>query len=290
MSKFRISALILALTLVFTAFGCEKTSTATTGETPSDAGISVIVTTDALYEIVSAIGGDYIEVTNLLSGGEEIHHFEPTARDAEALSKASLIFRNGLGLDDWASELAGKTEVFAAAEGLDSIIDGDPHVWLSPKFAAAMSNEICRKLTGLFPESASVFEQNNAELCGQLALLSVEFSSKFAGARLDTFVTGHAALGYLALEFGLTQKSVSDVFSSGEPTAQQLMELTDFCNENGVKYVLSESAAPLAVSETLARECGAEVLSVYMMESAEGDASFLTRMRHNLETVLKAVE
>ena len=281
LSRLLKSALLAALALLIGTTGC--------GKTAADTSQAVIVTTDALYEIVSAVGGDRIAVTNLLAGGEEIHHFEPTARDAAALADAALIIYNGLGLDDWAAELSGKTEAFAVAAEMSSLIEGDPHVWLSPKFAAAMANEICQKLTALYPKSASVFEQNSAVFCSQLAALSVEFSPQFEAARLDTFVTGHAALGYLAVEFGLTQKSVADVFSSGEPTPKQLIELASFCNENGVKYVLSESNAPLAVSETLANECGAEVLHVYMMESAEGGMSFLLRMRHNLETVLKAV-
>ena len=281
MTRLRKRALFAVLALLLCGAGCEKVE--------PGAAQSVVVTTDALYEIVSAVCGDEIEVTNLLSGGEEIHHFEPTARDAESLANASLIIYNGLGLDDWAAALSGKTEAFAVTSQMSGLLDGDPHVWLSPKSATTMANEICRRLTVVFPDSASVFEQNCVAFCLELRALSDEFAPQFENARLDTFVTGHAALGYLAAEFGLTQKSVSDVFSSSEPTAQQLMELADFCNANGVKYVLSESNAPLAVSETLANECGAEVLPVYMMESVEDGLSFLTRMRHNLETVLKAV-
>ena len=299
MSKNRIFALIAALALTLGIVGCNNrksdTELVTTNAALVDTGTAttttgaVIVTTNALFEIVSAIGGDEIEVTSLLSGGEEIHHFEPTARDAEALADAELIIYNGLGLDDWAVELSGKTEAFAVTSEMSGLLDGDPHVWLSPKSATTMANEICRKLTELYPESANVFEQNNAAFCLELRALSDEFAPSLENARLDTFVTGHAALGYLAAEFGLTQKSVADVFSSGEPTPKQLMELADFCNGNGVKYVLSESAAPLAVSETLANECGAEVVPVYTMESVEDGLSFLARMRHNLETVLKAV-
>ena len=287
MSKSRIFVFITALLLLFTAAGCEKSGG--TGD-QSAAAQSVIVTTDALYEIVSTVAGDKLEVTKLLSGGEEIHHFEPTARDAEALAEADLIICNGLGLDDWAAELAGKTDVFAAAGDLqDALIEGDPHVWLSPKFAAELARSICTRLSVLSPENADAFALNCSVFYAALEALSYEFAPQFAEARLDTFVTGHAAFAYLAAEFNLTQKSVSDVFSSSEPTAQQLMQLADFCNDNGVKYVLSESAAPLAVSETLAKECGAEVLPVYMMESSEGGLSFVARMRSNLEAVLLAV-
>ena len=282
MNQLRKFALIASLALLFIGAGCERTE--------SGASQTVIVTTDALHEIVSAVVGDRFEATNLLSGGEEIHHFEPTARDAEALAGAALIIYNGHGLDDWAAELAGKTTTFAVTSEMTGLIEGDPHVWLSPAYAGAMADALCQRLTELDPDGADVFDKNCAAFRAELQSLSSEFQPKFAAARLDTFVTGHAALGYLAAEFGLTQKSVSDVFSSGEPTAKQLIALADFCNANGVKYVLSESSAPLAVSRTLADECGAEVLSVYMMESVEDGLSFLTRMRHNLETLLKAVE
>lgn len=281
MNKLRIVASAVLLALLVCAAGCGKSEAA---------GNTLIVTTDALYEIVSVVAGDRFEVVRLLSEGEEIHHFEPTAQDAKALADAGLIIYNGLGLDDWAGELAGETEAFAVTTDslMAGFIDGDPHVWLSPEYAGQMANAICGKLKEIDPDGRAVYDENSKDFQDMLSSLSNEFAPKFAEARLDTFVTGHAALAYLASEFGLTQKSVSDVFSSSEPTAQQLMELTDFCNENGVKYVLSESSAPLAVSETLASECGAEVLPVYMMESAEG-GTFLERMRHNLEAVLQAL-
>ncbi|NLB29911.1 MAG: zinc ABC transporter substrate-binding protein [Clostridiales bacterium] len=78
MSKIRVFAFLSALALLLGAYGCG-------GGGDAGAAKVVIVTTDALYEIASAVGAGRIEVTSLLSGGAEIHNFEPAVSDQKRL-------------------------------------------------------------------------------------------------------------------------------------------------------------------------------------------------------------
>ncbi|MFH1512629.1 MAG: zinc ABC transporter substrate-binding protein, partial [Bacillota bacterium] len=88
--------------------------------------------------------------------------------------------------------------------------------------------------------------------------------------------------GYLCRDFGLTQNSVEDVFAEGEPSAQQLAELVDYCRANGVTTIFAEEMASPEISETLANEVGANVKTIYTIESAEDGLSYLERMEANL--------
>jgi zinc transport system substrate-binding protein len=83
----------------------------------------------------------------------------------------------------------------------------------------------------------------------------------------------------------LEQNSVEDIFAEGEPSAQQLAELVDYCLENNVTTVFAEELASPDVSETLANEVGAKVETIYTIESAEDSKSYLERMRENLEKI-----
>jgi zinc transport system substrate-binding protein len=277
-------AIIIAASVLLTLAACAK-------KPPDDGKLHVVVTTDALYELVSIVGGDRVSVTNI-SNGAEPHDFEPKPRDIAAIQSSGLFVYNGLGLDTWADELdvPNKCEAtwFAAMLSSTWPMD-DPHMWLSPFSVCLMASSICTKLKELEPENEELFKANFKAFEAEMNALREEFGPKFDAAPNKTFVTGHAALGYLAQNFGLEQKSVEDVFASGEPTAKQLAELADYCNANGIKTILAEEAASKAVSETLARECGAQIAIIYTMERAEDGLGFAERMRRNLETVLSAL-
>ncbi len=53
-------------------------------------------------------GGDRVEVTSLLSGNESPHTYEAKPQDAALLARADILFRVGLGLEDWLDAPAGK--------------------------------------------------------------------------------------------------------------------------------------------------------------------------------------
>jgi zinc transport system substrate-binding protein len=95
-------------------------------------------------------------------------------------------------------------------------------------------------------------------------------------------VTGHAAFGYLCRDMGLVQNSVQDIYAEGEPSAQQLAALVEYCRENHVTTIFAEEMASPAVSQTLADEVGAGLETIYTMESTEDGKSYLERMEDNL--------
>ena len=313
----KLTSIILAAGVLFTLAACARSVEKGGGEE-----LSVVVTTDALYELVTIIGGGRIAVLNLV-GNAEPHDFEPKPRDLEVAMSADLFIYNGLGLDDWAERINVANKLAASDAAAHPLEIGaehdhghdhddhdhddeeehdghdhghhhheggyDPHLWLSPSEAADMAVLIANRLAELDETGREEYLASCGVFVAQMDALSQEFAEKFAASQRKTFVTGHAALGYLARYFGLTQLSVSDVFASGEPTAKQLAELAVFCRENNVSVVLAEEAPSKDATLTLARECGASVVVIYTMERAEDGLGFVERMRHNLESVLLAL-
>ena len=55
----------------------------------------------ALQSVTKEIVGDKMEVKNLISNGQGVHHWEPTAKDMKDLYKGSVILVNGLNLETW---------------------------------------------------------------------------------------------------------------------------------------------------------------------------------------------
>ncbi len=79
--------------------------------------------------------------------------------------------------------------------------------------------------------------------------------------------------------------SVEGVFAEGEPSAQQLAELVEYCRSNNVTTVFAEEIASPEVSNTLASEVGSKVETICTVESAEDGKTYLERMEDNLSKI-----
>ncbi|HWP21657.1 MAG TPA: metal ABC transporter substrate-binding protein [Candidatus Cryosericum sp.] len=297
----RVLIWILSLVslFVFTACGGAKTSA------QSDGKLAVFVTFDALGEFARAVGGDKVDVSVIIPTGTEPHDFEPKAQDLVGLTSAAVFVYNGLGMEAWVDDAVSAANnktliVVDASTGADAIVNTDegeiadhgqydPHLWLGVKGAETEVTNIKNALVQADPTNKDYYEANSADFIAQLESLYQEYSAKFAAVEKKSFVTGHAAFGYLCRDFGLTQNSVEDVFAEGEPSAQQLAELVDYCKQNGVTTIFAEEMASPEISQTLANEVGASVKTIYTMESAEDGLSYLERMADNLSEIYDAL-
>ena len=276
------------------------------GETAAAAEpVKVTVTFDAIREFVQAVGGVNVDIVTMIPNGIEPHDFEPKAQDMVALSAAQVFVYNGLGMESWVEDAVAAANnpnliVVDASTGAEPIVNTDagelqdhgqydPHLWLSLKGAAIEAANIRDALVRADSANASAYEANYAAFAASLDRLFAEYQAKFASAKKTSIVTGHAAFGYLCRDFGLSQNSVEDVFAEGEPSAQQLAALVDYCKLNGVTTVFAEEMGNPDISATLANEVGAKVETIYTMESAEDGLSYLERMESNVSKIYESL-
>lgn len=84
--------------------GCGGTA-GESGGTASDA-VSVVATTNVYGQLARAIGGESVEVSEIItSAAQDPHSYEPTARDKLAVSEATLVLANGGGYDPFMDSL-----------------------------------------------------------------------------------------------------------------------------------------------------------------------------------------
>lgn len=301
----RWAAMLLCLITVvsFSACGSNNDNKA---DNNGESKIKVSVTFDAMKEFVSAVGKDKVEISTIIPAGTEPHDFEPKAQDLAGLSTASVFVYSGLGMEAWTEEAikaADNAKLIAveASKGADAIKNTDPeeieehgqydpHIWLSLKGAELQVKNIKDALVNADPSNKDYYEKNCNDFISQLEKLYNEYNEKFQSANKKSFVTGHAAFGYLCRDFGLEQNSVEDTFAEGEPSAQQLTELVEYCRENKVTTIFAEEMASPDVSKTLANEVGAKVETIYTIESSEDDMTYLDRMTDNLSKIYDSLK
>lgn len=281
-------------------------STAAEENKGTDGKIKVSVTFNAMKEFTEAVGKDKVDVATIIPDGTEPHDFEPKAQDLVALSTAQVFVYSGLGMEAWAEDAVKSANnpnliTVEASKGADAIKNTDPeeieehgqydpHIWLGLKGAEVEVKNIKDALVKADGANQQYYEKNYDDFISQLESLYTEYNKKFQSAEKKSFVTGHAAFGYLCRDFGLEQNSVEDVFAEGEPSAQQLTELVKYCKDNKVTTIFAEEMASPDVSKTLAKEVGANVETIYTIEGGEDNKTYLERIESNLSKIYSSLE
>lgn len=292
-----LTALVLSMGLV-TACGASGDKTGTTAKDR----IIVSTSINPVDQIVRIIGGDKVEVNRIIPEGSETHDFEPSIRDMEALTKSSILFLNGLEMEPWADkavETLGlkSLEKIELSEGFETIPleaddhEGeaggqalyDPHIWLSLDGLTNMATVAEEALSRISPKDSDYFKDNLSAFKKEIEDLKNDYIPQFKEFEGQSFVTGHAAFGYLTRDLGLIQKSIEGPFQEGEPTPRKLQDLVDYAKANGITTIFLEDQASPKVSETLAREVGAKTEKLNPLESS-GD--LMETMKDNYEKIL----
>ncbi|UNK20370.1 metal ABC transporter substrate-binding protein [Paenibacillus sp. N3/727] len=308
-------ALMLAFLLVIS--GCGSKS----GGIVEDK-INVMTTIYPIYEFTKEIGGDEVNVINLLPAGVEPHDWTPKSQDIVNTSKAQLFLYNGAGLEGWAPAflkgLDKNTKVkpvevskgvkLISSEGDDGHGHGDegeaeeqhdhhvdPHTWVSPKSALIMAENIRNSLVEIDPDHADRYEQRYAALKQKLEKLDESFSSQLSGLPKQEIVVSHQAFGYLARDYNLEQYAIMGLSPDAEPRAQDLVKLTKTVKEKGIRYIFFEELVSDKLAKTLASETGVETLVLNPVEGLtkeqeqKGD-NYFTLMEKNLQNLTKALQ
>lgn len=296
----KIFVLLLLVSLAL-AVGCSQQQEP---QAPKDK-LKVVVTFNAIKELTQAVARDKVEIITLIPDGSEPHDFQPTTKSMQQLSKADMLIYNGVSMEPWVETAVKaaankKLLVVEAAKNVDLIRltdkndikehgTYDPHTWLSLSCAQTEVQNIAQALAQADAQNAGFYLQNAREYNAKLASLLKKYQPLFAQAQHKDFVTGHAAFGYLCRDLGLEQTSVEDVFASGEPSAQRLAQLVEYCRTRSIKTIFVEEAVSPKISATLAKEVGAKTQTIYTIESSDGDKSYIDRMQKNLELIYESV-
>lgn len=149
----------------------------------------------------------------------------------------------------------------------------DPHIWLSPRSYAQMADIITKKIQEVFP--AMNTEESAGKLKKELATLDEEFTSGLSQCETRKFVTSHAAFGYLARDYNLTQIPVAGISPEEEPAPKIIAEVIDVVKKEKITALFSEPLVSPKLINTIATETGAKTYLLHPLESLTGDETAL---------------
>ncbi|CAH1190167.1 High-affinity zinc uptake system binding-protein ZnuA [Paenibacillus auburnensis] len=170
----------------------------------------------------------------------------------------------------------------------------DPHVWLAPALAIQEVRTIEAALSAASPENAAAFHTNADSYVAKLEHLDQDFKDGLAGTKRTDFITQHAAFGYLAKEYGLTQVPIAGLSPDQEPSAAQMAEVVEFAKAHVVKTIFFETLVSSSVADTIAQEIGAKAAVLNPIEGLtdeerSNNLDYAAIMHQNLEALKTAL-
>lgn len=292
-------SLIISVTVLFLFIlqGCSGPKS--TVKVAEDNGkLKVYTSFYVLYDFTKKIGGNKIEVVNLVPAGIEPHDWEPTPRILKDLTKAELFIYNGAGLEPWADKFLKaidnvKLMPIEASAGLP-LIDQDPHVWLNPLLALEEGRKIKDALISLDPLNKDYYEANFLSFATKLENLDKALSKGLTPFKGKKIVVAHDAFGYLTDRYGLEQLPIMGLSPEAEPSPTGLASIAKEMQAQNIEYIFFEELVSPKVAQVLAQEVGAKTLVLNPIEGLteeqeKAGKDYISLMYQNLDNLIIAL-
>jgi zinc transport system substrate-binding protein len=119
----------------------------------------------------------------------------------------------------------------------------------------------------------------------------MEYATGLKTCQRKEIFTSHAAFGYLADRYHLTQIALSGLTPEQEPTAQDLAAVSEEAKKYGATTIFYETLVSPKISETIAKQVGAKTAVLDPIEGLErgSTGNYLSVMRENLKTLQTAL-
>ncbi len=256
----RLSVALLVCGGLLTAWGCGHHDSAS----PDDR-LVLAVSILPQVEFAERLGGDRVSVVPVIPPGANPHSYEPAPGQLAALSRARAYAIVGSGLpfeETWAAKLRGVNpglQVIDCSAGI-TILDGDPHIWASPRLAATMVRNLCAGLATLDPTHHREYELNRDRYLDTLAAVDAELTRTLAPLKGQRFMVYHPSWGYLARDYGLVEIAIED--EGKEPTIGRLSSLIDEARRQHIGTVFVSPQFDDRSARALAAELGIGLVAI----------------------------
>ncbi|MFJ6901341.1 metal ABC transporter substrate-binding protein [Streptomyces hokutonensis] len=243
-----------------------------------------------LQYLAEQIGGSHVHVTSLTKPGQEPHDLEISAQQTAALGESdAVLYLKNLqpAVDDAVSQSGLKTKIDAASlttlEKHGNEVGGhaashdtskneelaglDPHIWLDPVRYAQVAEGVGKAFEKADPKNATDYRTRTAALVKKLDALNTEFRTGLANTKTKVFITTHAAFGYLAERYGLTEEAINGLDPESEPSAERVKDLEKMAKADGVTTVFYETLVSDKTAKTVAADAN---LKTDVLDPIEG--------------------
>lgn len=274
-----ITWLGLSLLSVFLLAACGEDKKATDTPPTGDEPLKVVSSFTIIADMAREIGGDLVEVYNLVPTGTDPHEYEPLPNDIKAATNADVLFYNGLNLEGgehgWFFKMMDtvnqkEENIFSLTERVEPLYlsgeDGrdeeiNPHAFISPTVGIKMAEDMRDVLVKKHPEKSDEIQKRGDEYVERLKEIEKDYADRINDIpeKKRTLVTSERAFQYMAKEYGLKEAFIWEIDTEENGSPTQITELVKFIKSNEVPVLFVESNVDARPMETVSNETGVRI-------------------------------
>jgi zinc/manganese transport system substrate-binding protein len=238
-------------------------------------GLDVVATTTQIGDFARAVGGENVDVHQILQPNTDAHDYEPRPSDVRKTADAKVVLTNGQNLDAWMGDVVKQSgadpDTVDLSARLPDRVAGemsgeeasryDPHWFHDPANVERAVIEIRDAFAQADPEHTAAYDANAEAYLAKLRALDARIRGCIdkipPGDR--KLVTDHDAFNYFAKRYGLTVVGavIPSQTTQAQPSAGDLADLSALIRRENVKAVFPEESLPAKTAESIARQTGA---------------------------------
>ena len=282
--------------------------------------IQIVATLFPQYDFAKHIGGDKVEVKLLLNSGVETHNYDPTPKDMISINNSDIFLYTGPNLEPWTrsiiNSINSSCKIADIAEGIElinieefeekySLSDAheedhhdeeeeleDSHIWLDPKNAIIMIDNITEELCTIDAENVDYYKGNADKYKTEILQVDKKIEELVNNSNSKKLAFGgEFAYSYFIERYNLEFASVYTNCGHGEdPSIEKVKSVIDYINENKLPVVFYEELSEGTVAKMISEETEAESLVLYSIHNANVKTdTYISLMNKNIENLRKAL-
>lgn len=310
---FVLRRLLLICVLCFSCVVSAETKT-------SDTKLKVVTTFSILADMVSVIGGEYVDVYTLVGPEQDVHVYQPRPKDAQHLAKADVLVANGLGFEGWIERLilasGYQGPVVRASDHIPLLLttefdhdlhdhgerghdhnEGayDPHAWQDLKNASVYIANIAEALISADGAHRDAYVANRDSYSQSLRELDGQVRQQLAGisAERRKLLTSHQAYRYFEASYNVEFFAAQGINTGANVSARDVADLIRLIKTENINAAFFESSSNTRLLQQIADETHCTIAGSLFADSLSKDqgptSTYLGMMRYNLQTILDAL-
>jgi len=232
--------------------------------TDSSSTVQIVAAENFYGDIAQQLGGNHVQVVSILSDpNADPHEYESSVKDAEAVSKAQIVIKNGEDYDTWMDKLLSASPnknriVLTGATIADHTLPDNPHVWYGPDNVKTIAGAITTALKKADPSDSATFDSNLSNFDNSLQPIQqkiADIKSKYSGTPVGLTETiylyqtkseGLNVLTPLAFEHAIAE--------GNDPSADDVAKANDQITNKQVKVLIYNEQTITPVTTNLENE------------------------------------
>jgi zinc/manganese transport system substrate-binding protein len=301
-TTYRVKILLTCLTAVISTAlllsGCSSTGTKANDTTNTPAGkIKIVAAENFLGEVATAVGGDRVEVTSVITSPDmDPHSFEATTDTSKAISDAQVVVYVGVGYDSWIEKLLKSSSTSKKVINLGELLgkkDGDnPHVWYIPESMPKLADALAEQLGKIDSSQTDAFKKRAQDYKTSLAPLA-DLVKKLKQTSPTDVAVSEPVFGYMSEALNL--KTVNEKFALAieeetDPAPGDVAALQDVLKGKKVKMFIQNTQVDSPTVKTMVDLAASnQIPIVHVTETEPQGKNYLQWMTDQLTEVKNAL-